>query len=1575
MPNANYALFRLFSAVKRIAAFALAGGLAWSARAQIGTGWTPASEHYIIQTSAGCSAVPFPNLPNGIGGVFNISSGAGRSEFRFEDNLPNQGFTSGTEQFQGDVTVNSLGGDRIILKQTFGGISGSDWNKIGVTKANGGELYEVYSGEGLASYTIGTAARINTILTFAGGIPAVNVYINGTLVEQLVGNGAYAIYDKAGAYAASSGSGPCTSAWENILFWTGGSSNGGAPVAVDTPSFSPAAGTYAAQTVTISSTTGGASIDYTTDGSTPTETHGTLLSSGGSVSLGSSVTLNAIAFKSGQTDSPVTTAAYTILSPVATPAFSPAAGTYTSAQTVTISSATSGASIAYTTDGSPPMENNGTVTHGTLLASGGSVALGGSVTLNAIAFESGLADSTTATATYSIQAALPTFSPVAGIYTSAQSVTINSTTNGATIIYTTDGSPPTESGGFVTNGIFYAGPVDISSTTLLKAIAYETGFTDSQVASGLYTIGSPAAVLNVIYNFTTANNGGIDPQAGLVQGSDGNFYGTAYDGGIEDGAVFKITPAGVLAASASFYHTNGAHPYGAGLVQGTDGNFYGTTEIGGSTYTGLLGNAGYGTVFKMTPAGVLTTLVSFTGTNGEYPEAGLVQGGDGNFYGTTESGGNNGYGTVFRMTPAGVLTTLVSFDYYTNGGVPVAALVQGGDGNFYGTTESGGHNGYGTVFQMTPAGVLTTLVSFDYYTNGGVPVAALVQGSDGNFYGTTESGGNNGYGTVFRMTPTGVLTTLVSFTDANGGNPQVSLVQGSDGNFYGTTESGGSGNEGTVFQMTPAGALTTLASFDGANGANPQAGLVQGSDGNFYGTTLGGGSSSAGVLFQLIIPLPPTAAPVFSPPPGAFASALNVTMMSTTPGASIYYTTDGSRPSGTNGMLYSTGVGIGSTTALDAIARKAGFSDSPVTSGIYTVGSSPPPQVAAPAFSLAAGTYASAQYVIVTSTTYDATIRYTTDGSAPSETHGALLSSGGAVSISATATLSAIAYEAGFSDSPVTRSLYTIEQVAAPVFSPAAGTYTGAQSVIITSATGGASIRYTTDGSAPTETNGILYSSPVNISTTTLLKAVGYETGFIDSLVTSGIYTSTNSPAAILKVICNLSTAGNGGINPYARLVQGGDGTFYGTTNAGGSGNGGAVFKMTPAGVLTTLVSFTGNNGSGANPFAALVQGSDGNFYGTTYKGGYDNEGTVFMMTPAGALTNLDSFTGFGATGEYPEAGLVQGSNGNFYGTTANGGSANEGTVFMMTPAGVLTTLVSFTGNNGSGANPFAALIQGSDGNFYGTTASGGSSYHGTVFKLTPAGAISYVVSFTGVGAIGKLPEAGLVQGSDGNFYGTTSSGGSSDDGTIFKLTPAGVFTTLVSFTNPNGADPIAGLVQGSDGNFYGTTFTGGRLNDGAIFEMTPAGALTLLASFDGANGANPRAGLVQGEDGNFYGTTSTGGASNDGVIFQLILPPAAAPSFNLPAGLYTGPQSVTISAAGGAMIVYTTDGTTPSGTNGTAVPVGESVTLTLTTTTTLSAIVYEPGYTGSTVTTAIYTINTPIPTMPRINGSNEYRQ
>jgi uncharacterized repeat protein (TIGR03803 family) len=375
----------------------------------------------------------------------------------------------------------------------------------------------------------------------------------------------------------------------------------------------------------------------------------------------------------------------------------------------------------------------------------------------------------------------------------------------------------------------------------------------------------------VVFNDTN----GASPQGRMLVGNDGSLYGTiAYggtnaDGGaIFGGAIYQITPGGTYKILAGFYGTNGDIPNG-GLVSDADGNLYGTTQFGGT-------NPDYGNVFKLTPDGTLSDLISFNGINGSDPLADLYLGKNGHLYGTTAYGGlglnlgggepfQTGDGTVFELTTEGVLINNFFFNY-TNGANPVAGFVRGNDGNLYGTTAGGGLGplsggfwaGDGTVIQLTTNGEINAIASFSV-TNGLNPQGDLVLGNDGNFYGTTPAGGTNGdHGTVFRVTPSGVLTSLVSFNGTNGHQPTVGLFLGPDGNFYGTTMGGGAYNYGTAFQLSPNGVLSTLISFDSTNGAYPNGALVLGADGNLYGSTVGTThDNNRGTLFRLTVPMTP----------------------------------------------------------------------------------------------------------------------------------------------------------------------------------------------------------------------------------------------------------------------------------------------------------------------------------------------------------------------------------------------------------------------------------------------------------------------------------------------------------------------------------------------------------------------------------------------------------------------------------------------------------------------------------------------------------------------------------------------
>jgi uncharacterized repeat protein (TIGR01451 family) len=304
-----------------------------------------------------------------------------------------------------------------------------------------------------------------------------------------------------------------------------------------------------------------------------------------------------------------------------------------------------------------------------------------------------------------------------------------------------------------------------------------------------------------------------------------------------------------------------------------------------------------------------------------------------------------------------------------------------------------------------------------------------------------------------------------------------------------------------------------------------------------------------------------------------------------------------------------------------------------------------------------------------------------------------------------------------------------------------------------------------------------------------------------------------------------------------------------------------------------TLFNFQLSPGSnGFHPEAGLTLGPDGNFYGTTHDGGSDNVGTIFKVTTNGTLTTLVAFNG--TNGAAPQGGLALGKDGNFYGTTTLGGSDRSGTVFRFSTNGILTTLASF--NKTNGANPQCQLAMDASGNFYGTASEQGPNGLGTIFRITTNGVLTTLVSFADTN--GALPEDGLTLGNDGNFYGTTANGGSKDLGTVFKMTPDGVLTTIFSFDDTNEVAPLGGLVQGRDGDFYGTTgFGGTNLGRGTIFKITTNGVLETLFTFHFTDGGKPSGKLIFGNDGNLYGTTGFGGSTtNDpagsglGTVFQI---------------------------------------------------------------------------------------------------------
>lgn len=360
----------------------------------------------------------------------------------------------------------------------------------------------------------------------------------------------------------------------------------------------------------------------------------------------------------------------------------------------------------------------------------------------------------------------------------------------------------------------------------------------------------------------------------------------------------------------------------------------------------------------------------------------------------------------------------------------------------------------------------------------------------------------------------------------------------------------------------------------------------------------------------------------------------------------------------------------------------------------------------------------------------------------------------------------------------------------------------------------------------------------------------------------------------------------NGGWNSSA-LVQGGNGNLWGSTGSFGRYGFGTLFEIAPKGQLTDVHDFCSPTTctDGTNPNAPLLLAGDGNFYGTTNGGPGDSTGgTVFRITPSGQIVTLYTFCSLAncADGLGP-SGLVQGRNGNLYGTTSGGGAAANcvtgscGTIFEVTLTGTLTTLYNFcTQTNCNDGYAPTSVILGTDGNFYGTASQGGLNNAGTFFAMNSSGQLSVQHQFN-PSADGSIP-SNLVQGNDGNFYGTTRGGGPfGNNGTVFQLTSLGQINVLHNFcavtSCSDGQQPQQGLILGTDGNFYGTTASGGANQNcgashgcGTVFEITPTGQLTTLHSFCAQSGcpdgSAPMAPLVQRTDGSFYGTTFAGGAA-----------------------------------------------------------------------------------------------------------------
>ncbi|HXM19869.1 MAG TPA: choice-of-anchor tandem repeat GloVer-containing protein [Terriglobales bacterium] len=361
------------------------------------------------------------------------------------------------------------------------------------------------------------------------------------------------------------------------------------------------------------------------------------------------------------------------------------------------------------------------------------------------------------------------------------------------------------------------------------------------------------------------------------------------------------------------------------------------------------------------------------------------------------------------------------------------------------------------------------------------------------------------------------------------------------------------------------------------------------------------------------------------------------------------------------------------------------------------------------------------------------------------------------------------------------------------------------------------------------------------------------------------------------KVLYSFGRQGGDGL--YSVIFDA-SGNFYGTTYFGGAFNAGTVFEVMhkASGGWTEKNLFDFSDGAeGAYPSAGLTVDVAGNLYGPTYAGGAHGVGTVFELSKTRKESLRYSFAG-GTDGCYPFGALLVDKADNLYGTTLNCGTSGYGTVFKLSKSGKETVLHSFAGGSSDGEYPFStSLLMDKNGNLYGVTKQGGSSNEGVVYKLSTGGKLTVLHSFAGGTRDGCIPYGTLAMDKQGNLYGTTTGCGSSSDGIVWRVSNKGAEIVLHNFTGnaSDGAGPLAGVVMDAKGNLYGTTFTGGAYNYGTVFEVTPkaGGSWTeqVLHSFgNGHDGVSPQAGLIFDASGNIYGTTYAGGTYGGGTVFEV---------------------------------------------------------------------------------------------------------
>lgn len=728
----------------------------------------------------------------------------------------------------------------------------------------------------------------------------------------------------------------------------------------------------------------------------------------------------------------------------------------------------------------------------------------------------------------------------------------------------------------------------------------------------------------------------------------------------------------------------------------------------------------------------------------------------------------------------------------------------------------------------------TVIFNFKRFPQGANPYGALVRAENGALYGTTFAGGAANLGVVFEYAGSSYKA-LYSFQGGtDGANPFAGVVQDTAGNLYGTTYSGGKSNAGVVYRLTPAGQESVLYAFTGgSDGGNPYASVILDSAGNVYGTALYGGLSNCtggcGVVYKVTPTGQETVLHSFT---GGADGATPYGNLISDPDGNMYGTTEAGgtgsggvvfelSASGQWSVLHTFGPGVsypGGSPKTGLVRDGAGNLYGTASDGIFELE--------------ATGKYKALSIFHCTNIGFE----YPWSSLAIDSAGNLYGTTTQISSVNCGPPLGAV-YK--LEPSGTLKTVYQFPRASAPD--------AGEPPLVVAN-----------PGVVVDPQGSIFGATPF-----------GGTSGMIYKIDSSGETTLYTFPGAAT------------GTFPQPFILDGKQGSFYGSTYYGGAANVGMVYRLDQDGTEKVLHTFTGG-ADGRNADDQVARDSQGNVYGTTGYGGTENEGVVFKVSESGQFGVLHSFTG-GADGGIPQGGLIVDPEGNVYGTTAQGGGgsqtgAQEGVVFMLDPAGNETVLYSFMGLADGGV-PKAGVTRDSAGNLYGTASEGGDGF-GTVFEISAAGEYSVLHSFTGPGTGGGDPNAGVILDESGNLYGTAgafgvTADGNPGDGLIYKISRTGVFTVLYTFTGgADGGEPLAPVVRDTSGNLYGSTIGGGDSGCpggcGVIYEISPSGQESVLHTFtngtDGVGGGT----LILTPAGVLYGFSGASGGAPGGEIYSI---------------------------------------------------------------------------------------------------------